>query len=141
MVQIVNEQGVAQFESHIQVAPELVQVLKEPNNKARIKAALKDLKISHRIEEGENNISIAGRTAESRSDATEQIKDIEKAHNDFLDLLCGIQMEKYNKEHPDEQPEHEPSIEEMLEALDELHIQQHFWSFCHWHHHRGGRTS
>lgn len=94
MVEIVNNNGQIAIESSITVDPSLVEVLKNPANKTRIKNILKDLDLHHRLEEKEGQaISIAARPAPNRF-KTEEMPQVEAVHLKFLEQLEDMKEKK-----------------------------------------------
>lgn len=121
MVEIVNNNGQIAIESIITVDPSLVEVLKNPANKTRIKNILKDLDLHHRLEEKEGQaISIAARPAPNRF-KTEEMPQVEAVHLKFLEQLEDM------REKPTDQPANADDDEEeafldyvMLCALHDI---------------------
>lgn len=122
--EIIANNGVCMIESIIAIAPELVQVLKDHNNKKRIVAMLKDLHLAHRLEEKENEcVSVAGMQFSGRMDKQE-IEKCEKLHIEFLEFLEKLQKEQQPAQDTTDQPHNEdddePTLEQLLECLPEF---------------------
>lgn len=120
--QIVNNNGVCMIESIVEIAPELVEVLKDPNNKEIINNALKDFGIGHRFEENVTGcVSIAGIPISGRMDVYE-IGKVNDLHDDFLGILMDIYREQHRSK-PDDKTQStedgEPTLEDLLEHVSQ----------------------
>ena len=117
MIEVVKtKQQSVRLESTLQLdSDELESVVSNPQLKERIKNAMKDLHLDHRIEHTQdgNIVAIAMRSfgKEARI-STDEIQKFHADHIKFLDFLSSL------KEEPN--LEHEPSEAEILAALSEF---------------------
>lgn len=123
--EIIANNGVCMIENVIAIAPELVQVLNDHNNKKRIVAMLKDLHLTHRLEDTEDGcVSIAGIQFSGRVDKQE-IEKCEKLHIEFLESLEKLQKERQLPaqnitDRPHNNDNDEPTLEQLLECISEF---------------------
>ena len=117
MIEVVKtKQQSVRLESTLKLdSDELESVVSNPQLKERIKNAMKDFHLDHRIEHTQdgNIVAIAMRSfgKEARI-STDEIQNFHADHVKFLDFLSSL------KEEPN--LEHEPSEAEILAALSEF---------------------
>lgn len=125
-IQIVNNHGVVQIESALRIGDEkVIDFIKDPQNKKFINALTNDLGITHRLEEGEEAVSIIGMIPDSnRFDAYKAFNHIKDLHIQLLRELnreTMIKLAEKEGKHED-QPEQELTDEEkdLIDFLDML---------------------
>jgi hypothetical protein len=118
MIEVVKtKRQSVRLESTLQLdSDELESVVSNPQFKERIKNAMKNLHLDHRIEHTQNGdvIAIAMRSfgKEAARISTNEIQKFHEDHIKFLDFLSSLKGEQ--------DPEHEPSEAEILAALSEF---------------------
>ena len=117
MIEVVKtKQQSVRLESTIKLdSDELESVVSNPQLKEKIKNAMKDLHLDHRIEHTQDGDVVAIAMRSFGKEARISIDEIQKFHADhikFLDFLSSL------KEEPN--LEHEPTDEEVISALSEF---------------------